>query len=87
MKSLATLSIEDVLEFHSTNNLRKLLPMSMQVDFRHPLRNDILIFILIVNALERSGEVDSRNLFFEKNHMSLKMLENIWHKSARGWVG
>ena len=40
-----------------------------------------------VNALERSGEKDSTNLFFENNHMSLKMLENVWKKSAFSGMG
>lgn len=44
MKSIATLSIEGVIEFHLKNNLRKLSPINMEIAFRHPLRNAILIF-------------------------------------------
>ena len=35
-----------------------------------------------VNTLERSGEKDSTNLFFENNHIPLKILEIVWKKSA-----
>ena len=84
MKSLGTFSIEDVLEYHLTDNLRRLLPMGMKIAFPHQVRSDRLIFIggdksylvkKIVNTLERSGKKYSTNLFFENNHMSLKILE------------
>ena len=87
MKSLGTLSIEDVLECHLNDNLRRLLPMDMKIAFNHPIRSAILIFIRgdmphlikkFVNVLERSGEKYSTNLFFENNHMSLKMSKNVW---------
>ena len=89
MKSLGTLSIADFFECHFTDNLRRLLPMDMEIAFYHPIRRDILIFIGVdmphlvkkfVNALERNGEKDSTIFFFENNHMSIKMLENVWKK-------
>ena len=45
MKSLGTLSIEDVFECYLTDNLRRLLPMDIKIAFPHPIRSDILIFI------------------------------------------
>ena len=96
MKSLGTLSIKDVLKCYLSDNLRRLLPMDMKIAFPHPIRSDILIFIggdmphlvkKFVNTLERSGEKDSTNLFFENNYMSLKTLENVWKKSAGSGMG
>ena len=45
MKSLGTLSIEDVLIYHLTDNLRRLLPMGMKIAFPHQVRSDRLTFI------------------------------------------
>ena len=70
MKSLGTLSIEDVLECHLTDNLRRLLPMDMKITFPHLIRSDVLLVIggnmphlvkKFVNGLERSDENDSTN--------------------------
>ena len=46
MKSFGTLSIGDILECHLTGNLRRLLPMDMNIAFPHLIRSDILIFIV-----------------------------------------
>ena len=49
MKSLGTLSIEDVLEYHLTDNLRKLLPLDMKVTFPQKLRNNNIYYLLFIN--------------------------------------
>ena len=40
------------------------------------------LFNFFVNVLKRSSEKYSTSLFFENNHMSLKMLENVWKNPA-----
>ena len=57
------------------------------VGFQHPIQDNVIIFISgemphlikkIVNALERSGSVKSIDLYFRGQHVSVKMLQQVW---------
>ena len=73
---------------HLTAKQQTLLPLSeYKVAFNHPIHADTIIFLggemphlikKIVNAFERSGSVKSTDLQFRGQHLSLKMLQQLW---------
>ena len=91
-RALANISIKEIFEMNSsiklTTKQKTLLPLTeYDVAFRHPIQDNVIILVggemphlvkKIVNAFERSGSVKSTDLQFRGEHISLKMLQQLW---------
>ena len=86
-KALATHSLLEVFGFFLTDEQKKVLPVEMKVAFRHPILDDVWIFVggvmphlikKIINAFDRSGKKKSTDLKFRWHKMSLENVYEIW---------
>ena len=91
-RALANISMKDIFEMNSsiklTTKQQTLLPLTeYNVAFKHPIQDNVIILVggemphlvkKIVNAFERSGSVKSTDLQFRGEHLSLKMLQQLW---------
>ena len=90
-QSLGTILMKQIIDDSSltlTTKQTTLIPLlDYNVTFKHPILNNILIFIgdemphlikKIVNELERSGSVRSTDLRFRNQLMTLKMIQQLW---------
>ena len=86
-RRLATLTVEEVIGDFFTPSQKNILPMDFKIAYRHPIQDDVIIFIggdmphlikKIANAFENSGVQPSRDLEFGGEKMSLLMMRKIW---------
>ena len=89
--ALYNISMKEIIDNISltlTTGQQTILPLlGHKVAFKHPIQDDITIFIggemphlikKIINALERSGSAKSTDLIFRNQPMTLAMIQQVW---------